>query len=122
MRMRAKKNQIDIDLVREFVDVGELAKLGAKCGFTVVIDRGNSADGEDPDAMFVRLIRMGQVWGDKELLDLAVIYGVVYGRSGQQIVDHIEQQLRGLHFPMDKPISDVMAIGEAGDGHGGHED
>lgn len=119
MRVRTKGTEIVVDLVHEIVDIGELSKLGAVLGYNVVVEPGNSYDEEDPKTLLVRLKRRQPVFGETELADLAAVLCVAQGWTGQHVVDRLSHLLADMHLPMDRPISDVMGIGQGPD-HPGH--
>jgi hypothetical protein len=119
--MRTTGIEIDVDLVHEMVDIGELAKAGRFLGYDVVIERGDERLDENPREAVVRFQRTGpRVWGSQELEALVVLSGLVGRKSGNQILAELKARLEAMHFPMDRPLEDVMGIGE-GPGHAHHD-
>ena len=123
MRMRVHGLAIDVDLIREVVDLGELVKLGHVVGYSANMEAGREEWGEDDAHDVIRLYRRGRTWGETELAALAAVYGMVYERSGNQVLEQLRHNLERMGFPMERPISDVMEIGRppepTGDDEGG---
>lgn len=120
MRMRTREITIDIDLITNVVDIGELVKMATQLGFSAVVEPAGSGEGLS-NSFVVRMMRGTRDWAETDVANLAMIWGYVNDKSGDQMLDSIRRQLVKRHFPLDRPIQDVMEIG-AGPNHEGHED
>lgn len=120
MRMRTREITIDIDLITDSVDIGELVKMAAKLGLSAVVEPAGPGEGLS-DSYVVRMMRRNQGWPETDVANLAMIWAYVKQKSGDQVLDSIRRQLVERDFPLDRPIQDVMEIG-AGHNHEGHED
>jgi hypothetical protein len=115
MRMKSHDLVVTVDLVGHVVEVGELAKLGSVLGYRVVIEPGDERNQEDPRRNVVRFIRDREVFGETEVADLAAVLAVVNQWSGQQVLDTLKRRFEEMQLPLDKPIEDVMSIGQGPD-------
>lgn len=107
---------IVVDVISAAVDVGQLASLASKLGYTAIVE---PAERDRVEGYQVRFVLRREEWGQHELVNLAVIYAYVYGKSGNQVLDVIRAELERRDFPLDKPVQDAYSIG-AGDHK--HED
>ena len=120
MRTRVFEQQIIVDLIPTVIDLGELSKLGAVLGYNVHIEAPYD------DEVTGHQVRLEYPpdrieWTSSALADLAMISALTQKKSGTQILQELDRAMRRWHFPMDRPIEDVMEIG-GGSQHDGHED
>ena len=116
MRMTVNETEVSVDLITSVVDIGQLSALATKLNFTAIVEAQPDAD---PPSHRVRFVRVAECFGMEELVNLAVLYGYTTGSSGEAVALELRNQLQERHFPMDKPIQDVMEIG-GGPDHEGH--
>lgn len=114
MRATAKENTVTFDLISTSTDLGELAKLAVKLDYSVLIEPV-----ETDGTYGVRMLRTRETSLENELVSLAVLHGFSEGISGSLLISRLQTRLEALHFPLDKPIQDVMDIG-GGPDHEGH--
>ena len=105
-----------VDAISTVTELGELTKLAAKLGYIAVLE---PAEGEHAQGHQVRFERETDLFTAEELVNLAILTAFTQGKSGEQSLEQIRAGMVERHFPMDKPIQDVMEIA-GGSEHEGH--
>ena len=115
MKAHMLSSEVLIEDLTTRTTIGELAKLATVTGVDAIIER-------EEGSYSVRLKRYETDSTDlfDELVNLFMVESVTSGRTGNDLITALTESLRRRHFPLDRPIEDVMSIG-GGPEHEGHE-
>lgn len=108
----------DLNLVETF---GELTKLAIKLRMdaTTQLVGDEEYDEERRYELQLERDRDEPAALEDEITNLFILWCVVAGFSGNHGLKELEQRVAARHFPLDRPIEDVMSIG-GGPDHEGH--
>lgn len=109
MRTMVREINFAVDGIVTSSELGELAKIGAKFGYRVVIEPEDSTSSQDGNQ--VRFVRNVNQWATETLIDLAIVLAFAGGLSGEQMIKQLRGGFATRQFPMDKPIQDAMSVG-----------
>lgn len=115
MRIQITSSEVLVDLITATVDIGQLAALSSKVGSAAIVEPSPEEPGHH-----VRVIQQKPADGVIALASLAQLIAYARGMSGNALLDALRAEFERRHFPLDKPIQDVMEIG-GGPDHDGHE-
>jgi hypothetical protein len=121
MRMIVNSTNLVVDLVHTVGEIGELTKLAVQLGYDVRVEPATEEDVPGSQVRFIWPQRDFSVWGETHLVNMAMLYAYVNGRSGDQVLDTIRAQFVERCYPLDRPMQDVMEIASGnheGHGHG----
>lgn len=107
-----------IDLIDTVNEIGELTKLAVQLGYDCHVEPAQDERVPGQQVRFTwRDWANNRTFGSTELANMAMILAWTSGRSGDQVLERLRQDMVDRCYPMDRPMQDIEEIASGHEGH-----